>query len=89
MICEIPLLEVLSIQANCQFLSDMKYLDELERGRLARALERIPADAAALKEWSDALQYLARQPPEKTEEAARERLIQSLSRPRQTGPNPK
>lgn len=82
MTCELPLLEALSVQVNCRFLSELSCLDELDRRRLARALERIPPDAASLKEWNDALQYLARQPPEETAEAARERLIQSLSRPR-------
>ncbi len=70
------------MQANCQFLSDIKYLDELDRKRLAHILERIPPDAATLKEWNDALQYLTKQPPEKSAEAAREQLIQSLSQPR-------
>lgn len=82
MTCDIPLLEVLSMQVNCQFLSDIKYLDELDRRRLAHILEHIPPDAAALKEWNDALQYLTKCPPEETAEAARERLIQSLSKSR-------
>lgn len=82
MTCDIPLLEVLSMRVNCQFLSDIKYLDELDRRRLAHVLEHIPPDAAALKEWNDALQYLAKRPPEGTAEAARERLIQSLSQSR-------
>ena len=81
-IFKIDLLDALSIQADCRYLSDLKYLDEWQRMRLARELERVPSDAADLKEWNDALQYLSRDAPQKTAEAARERLIQSLSRPR-------
>lgn len=87
MIMKIDLLDALSMWADCRYLSDLKYLDEWRRARLARALEKLPADAADLKEWNDALQYLSRDAPQETAEAARERLIQSLSRPRQTGPD--
>lgn len=83
---EIPLLDALSIQADCDYLSDLRCLSGWQKMRLARALERVPADAASLKEWNDALDYLVRDPPQETAQAARERLIQSLSQPRQTGP---
>ncbi len=85
MICDIPLLEALSTQVNCCFLSDMKYLDELDRRRLACALEHIPPDSAKLKEWNDALEYLARLPPEETAQAARGRLMEWLSHPDRQG----
>ncbi len=76
---EIPLVDALSIQADCMYLSDLRYLDKWQRVRLARILEQLPADAASLEEWNNALQYLAQQPPEETAAAARERLIQSSS----------
>lgn len=79
---EIPLLDALSIQADCAYLSDLHCLSGWQKMRLARALECVPADAASLKEWNDALQYLVRHPPEETADSARERLIQSLSQPR-------
>lgn len=78
MTLEIPLLDALSIQAGCMYLSDLNYLDKWQRMRLARTLEQLPADAASLEEWNSALQYLAQHPPEETAEAARDRLIQSL-----------
>lgn len=84
---EIPLVDALSIQADCMYLSDLRYLDKWQRVRLARILEQLPADAASLEEWNNALQYLAQQSPEETAEAARERLLQSLSQPRQMGPD--
>lgn len=86
MIMDIPLLDALSLKAGCEYLSDLHFLDAWKRARLARALKDIPADAAELKEWNDTLQYLERQPPEETAVAARERLLQSLSQPQQTGP---
>ena len=76
---EIPLVDALSIQADCMYLSDLRYLDKWQRVRLARILGQLPADAASLEEWNNALQYLAQQPPEETAAAARERLIQSSS----------
>lgn len=87
MTLEIPLLDALSIQADCMYLSDLHYLDKWQRMRLVRTLEQVPADAASLEEWNNALQYLAQQPPEETAAAAREQLIQSLSQPQQTGPD--
>ena len=53
----------------------------LRRARLVRALERVPPDAAELREWNDALAYLSAEPSQETAQAARERLIQSLSWP--------
>ena len=46
----------------------------------ARGLERIPAEAADLRTWNDALEYLAREPSEPTAEEARARLITTLSK---------
>lgn len=82
MVFKIDLLDALSMRAGCTCLSDLHALNEWQRVRLARELEQVPADAAELKEWNDALQYLFRDPPQDTAETARERLIQSLSRPR-------
>lgn len=79
MTLEIPLLDMLSSQAGCTYLSDLRYLSGWQKLRLAWTLERMPVDAADLKEWNDALDYLVREPPQETTQAARERLIQSLS----------
>ncbi len=79
MIMEIPLLDALALKAGCEYLSDLRCLDAWKRARLVRALKDIPADAAGLKEWNDAVQYLSRDAPLATAEAARERLISTLS----------
>lgn len=78
----LPLLEFLAYKAGCAYLSDLPRASGWQRVRLAHALERVPAEAAVLREWNDALDYLAQAPPEETAQAARERLIQSLSRAR-------
>ena len=43
------------------------------------ALAEIPAEAADLRTWNDALDYLAQAPPEQTAETARARLIAVLT----------
>ena len=79
MIFKIDLLEALSIQADCTYLSDLKHLDGLHRARLVRALERVPPDAAELREWNDALEYLTGAQPHANAEQARAALIAGLS----------
>lgn len=76
----LPLLEFLAYKAGCPYLSDLPRVSGWQRTRLARELEHIPAESASLHDWNDALEYLAQAPPEETAQAARERLIQSLSR---------
>ena len=49
--------------------------------QLAQTLEQIAVEAASLRVWNDALDYLAQAPPEQTAEAARSRLITALSQP--------
>ena len=57
MIFKIDLLDALSIQADCTYLSDLHHLNDWQRTRLVRALEQTPSDAAELREWNDALEY--------------------------------
>lgn len=75
----LPLLEYLSYQAGCAYLSDLRYISGWRRARLARVLEEIPAEAADLRTWNDALDYLAQAGPERTAEDARARLIAALT----------
>ena len=75
----LPLLEFLQYKAGCTYLSDLKSISGWQRTRLARVLEQIPADAADLRTWNDALNYLAQAPPATFAETARERLIAALT----------
>lgn len=77
----LTLLEYLSYRAGCTYLSDLRYLDRWEKVQLAQTLEQIAVEAASLRVWNDALDYLAQAPPEQTAEAARARLITALSQP--------
>lgn len=75
----LPLLEFLQYKAGCTYLSDLRRLDGWQRARLTRILEQIPAGAASIHDWNDALDYLAEAPPELTVEDARARLIAVLT----------
>lgn len=80
-VLSLPLLDFLAYRTGHTVLSDLHYMDDLERVRMARTLEAIPPEATGLREWNDALEYLARLPPEETAQAARGRLLEWLSHP--------
>ncbi len=71
----LPLLDFLAHQVGSAYLSDLPRMDG---ARLARELEQIPAEAASLHDWNDALGYLDQAPPEATPQAARRRLLERL-----------
>ena len=75
-----PLLEYLAGRCHCVYLSDLRFLNEAQRKRLAREVEAVSADAVSLREWNDALEYLTGQSPEQTAEEARARLSDCLAR---------
>lgn len=81
MIFKIDLLDALSIQADCTYLSDLRHLNDWQRMRLIRALEQTPSDAAELREWNDALESLTGARPRTDVEKARAALIAGLSAP--------
>ena len=76
-----PLLEWISARAGCSYLSDLRFLSEEQRGRLARELEELPLSAYPLRSWNDALVYITDAPPERTAQAAKEQLVLLLSQP--------
>lgn len=81
----LPLLDFLAYRAGHAVLSDLHYMDELEQARMARILKDIPPEGAGLREWNDALEYLARLPPEETAQAAHGRLMEWLTHPDRQG----
>lgn len=72
----LPLLDFMAHKVGCDYLSD---LPRTSKAKLLWVLEQIPAEAAGVREWNDALEYLADQPPERTAEGAREKLISCLT----------
>ena len=79
MMFKMDLLDVLTIHAKCDYLSDLKHLNNQQKMRPTHALAKIPADAAVLKEWNDALEYLTGAQPCDNAEQARAALIAGLS----------
>lgn len=85
MVVEMSLLDALAMQARCESLSDLRYIDDFQRLRLARMLEKISPQSGTLFEWNDALEYLTGEPHQPTREAAKERLMRALALPRSKG----
>ena len=81
MTAEQSLLDLLSIQMGCMYLSDLRFLSLERRRYLAQRLDRLTPRETDIREWNDALDYLTGAPPEKTAQAARERLIHALEKP--------
>lgn len=79
------LLDMLTCRLKCEYLSDLRHLNHLKRTQLIHELNNIPADAATLGEWNDALHYLLCAPEEEKEEAARQKLIRLLSEQLENG----
>jgi len=85
MTAEQSLLDLLSIQMGCMYLSDLRFLSPEQRRYLARRLELLTPREEGVREWNDALDYLAEAPPEDTARAAKERLVHLLSQPCDAG----
>lgn len=81
MVTEQHLLDLLSIQMGCMYLSDLRFLSPEQRRYLAQRLERLTPREEDVWEWNDALAYLTGAPPEHTAQAAKERLVSLLSQP--------
>lgn len=73
-----PLLEYLAYISGSKYLSDLHYLDGIERNRIAQALENISSESVSLWEWNDALNYLTGGGPAASPSAARELLIEQM-----------
>ena len=78
---EQSLLDLLSIQMGCMYLSDLRFLSPEQRRYLAQSLDPLTPRPEDIREWNDALDYLTGAPPENTAQAAKERLVSLLSQP--------
>ena len=81
----VSLLDAISIQMGCEYLSDLRFLDSGQRTVLARKLEKLPLEMADLHDWNDALEYLAGAPPCDSREEAKKQLVMLLTQPRSAG----
>lgn len=73
------LLDLLSIQMKCEYLSDLRFLSQEQRRCLAHKLKCLTPREEDVREWNDALTYLTDAPPEPTARAAKERLVALLA----------
>lgn len=78
---EQSLLDLLSIQMKCEYLSDLRFLSQEQRRYLAQRLDRLTPREEDVREWNDALIYLTGASPEDTAQAAKARLLYLLSQP--------
>lgn len=69
------LLDLLSIQMKCEYLSDLRFLPQKQGWHLAQKLERQTSRKGKARDWNDALTYLKGASPQATEQAAKEQLI--------------
>jgi len=76
---QISLLDAMLIQLRCEYLSDLHNLDNEQRVLLAQKVEQLSPEDVDLRDWNDALEYMAHAPPERTAKTAKERLIHFLS----------
>lgn len=85
MTAEQSLLDLLSIQMGCMYLSDLRFLSPEQRRYLAQRLNRLTPREDDVHEWNDALDYLTEAPPDDTSQATKVRLIYLLSQPCDAG----
>lgn len=76
---EQSLLDLLAKEMHCEYLSDLKFVDNRCRKEIARTIRlHHPVESASFFEWNDALHYLTGSCFEKTEEEARNKLVSLL-----------
>ena len=81
MTAEQSLLDLLSIQMGCMYLSDLRFLSLEQRRYLAQKLDCLTPREEDIREWNDALEYFTGARPCANAEEARTALIAGLSAP--------
>lgn len=76
----VSLLEYLSMRLGCMYLSDLRFLRRIDKLRAYRILKKIQPECDSLKNWNDALDYLAHESPAENCVMAREKLMAFLIR---------
>ena len=84
---EMSLLELMAVQSQCEYLSDLRFLNVAQRKRLARMLETVVPQKEDLRDWNEALAYLNQGAfPADSAEEAKAVLIAGLSSARPDTP---
>ena len=66
---EIPLIEWVAMEMNCEYVSDLRWLDARQRETLAAKLSKIAVSDCTRREWEDLCEYLTGSKPEGAAEA--------------------
>lgn len=74
----VALIDYLSMRLGCMYLSDLQSLSSLDKIRVYHILEEIAPGCESLKNWNDALCYLAGELPAATCEEAKAKLMAAL-----------
>ena len=73
-----PMVEYIAMKRGYINLSDLHHMDTAARLAACRVGEKVNAEPESLDGWNDALSYLMGEPPAKSQEEARSRLIEKL-----------
>ena len=73
------LLERLAERTGCIYLSDLSYLQGVQREHLIKEIKLTPVDSATLSEWNDTLEYLTQTSPVHDADIAKQTLVFQLS----------
>lgn len=74
----LSLVEYLAYKAGCEYISDLPRMGPVGKRKAGKALENVAPDMYTLKQWNDALSYIAGKPEEDTPELARQVLAEAL-----------
>lgn len=74
----ISLVDYLAAQIACAYISDLRFMDTLEKIRLFHVIRKLSPSDWSLRQWNDALEYIANKQAADTVEAAYEELLASL-----------
>lgn len=76
------LLDFMAAWAKCGFISDLRYMNVVQRILLLRSLEKVKPEDAELAEWIDALTYLTDEIPALTAKEVRQQIMTALAEER-------
>lgn len=75
----LSLIDYLAHTTQCDYISDLHFMNRIRKWKAYRALRKIPAEAYPLKDWSDALCYMTRRTPQTSAAKARTELLAFLA----------
>ncbi|MDY2997902.1 MAG: hypothetical protein SOU16_11430 [Faecalimonas sp.] len=73
------LLDYLTFSMGMEFISQLKYLDQIEKIKLVHLLKKIPVEQFSLKEWNDVACYICNLPTMETSENAKKEIFTALT----------